>query len=196
MKKYPLTASRLRITLSISLFVIVGGATVLAYFAYSELEKVAVNVSHTVVDASASQNNIQTLQQIQQKLAGEQAVIDRANSIVADSQSYQYQDQILTDLKDYANKAAITITNIDFSAAATAAQPTASTATTPAPMGVKSTSVSITLKNPISYNNLLRFIKSIEQNLTKMQISKVGLSKGVSGNDVSSDILTIEVYIK
>jgi hypothetical protein len=119
---------------------------------------------------------------------------------VADSQSYQYQNQIIGDLNDYANKAGIAITSIDFVAdtpAATTTPPAGTrTPTTIAPAGVKSTSVSITLQNPVPYDNMLRFIHSIEQNLTKMQISKIGLAKGSSGNAVTSEILTIQVYIK
>ena len=44
--------------------------------------------------------------------------------------------------------------------------------------------------------SMLRFVKSIEQNLTKMQISKIGLSKDANSNNVTSDVLTIEVYIR
>ncbi|MFI5212624.1 MAG: hypothetical protein ACHQTE_01560, partial [Candidatus Saccharimonadales bacterium] len=62
--------------------------------------------------------------------------------------------------------------------------------------GVKSTSVAVTLVNPINYNNLLTFVKLIEQNLTKMQVSKIGLSKDPSSNKIISDALTVEVYIR
>lgn len=199
MRGYQLTATHLRVMLTISMFVIVAIAAILAFFTYTELKKVAVEVNHISVDASASQNNIQTLQQIQEKLTTDKDVITRTNSIVAESQSYQYQDQILADLKDYAAKAEVTITNIDFTGSTAAPQTTPSTTTpsTPAtPNGVKSTSVSITLKNPIIYENLLRFIQSIEQNLTKMQISKISLSRGTSGSEITSDALTIEVYIR
>ena len=196
MKNFHMTAPRLRVMLTISLFAITALAILIASFAYASLKDVAVQVSHTAADANASQNNIQTLQQIQQKLANDKEIVERANSIVADSQSYQYQDQILADLKDYAGKAGVTITDIDFSTTATTQTPATGTPQPAAPTGVKSTSVSVTLKNPIDYNSLLRFIKSIEQNLTKMQISKISLSKGTTGNDVSSEALMIEVYIR
>jgi hypothetical protein len=159
----------------------------------------AIDVSHVVVDADASQSNIQTLQKIQKELASQKDVIARAGDIVADSQSYQYQNQIIGDLNDYARKAGINITNIDFVAAAPTTAPSAGATTTPtviAPAGVKSTSVSITLQNPVPYDSMLHFIYSIEQNLTKMQISKVGLAKGSTGSAVASEVLTIQVYIK
>lgn len=196
MKKIHLTATKLRLILSGSLFVIILIASVGFSLADGTLQTMASDVSHTTVDATASRDALQTLQKIQQQLSDDKDVVARASSIVAESQSYQYQDQIVNDLNDYAKKAGISITNLDFGATSTTATPTAPVTTTPTPAGVKSTAVTVTLKNPVNYNSLLHFFSSIEQNLTKMQISKIGISKGNSGNDVSSDILTIQVYIR
>jgi uncharacterized protein (UPF0333 family) len=186
------TATQLRMILSLSLVAIILIAGIVFYFAESQLRQVATDVSHTVVDAEASQNNVTTLEKIKDILEKEKDVVARAQSIVADSQKYQYQDQIITDLNQFAERTNVSITNVDFTAtAATTPTPTA------APSGLKTTSVVITLKTPVDYNNLLRFIESIEQNLTKMQISKVSLSRDASGgNNVTSDALTIEVYIR
>lgn len=197
--KGPMTATRLRLILVSSLFVIAIVEAVIFTFAYGQLSQTAVDASHTAVDASASENNLATLQKIKKILEEEKDVVSRASSIVADSQSYQYQDQIITDLNNFANKNGVSITNVDFSGgqAPAASGQTAAPAPTPAPAGLKSTSVTVTLKTPVNYDNLLRFIEAVEQNLTKMQISKISLSKGsATGNDITSDALTIEVYIR
>ena len=198
MKKHPLSATRLRSALTFSIFALASLNAIALYFVYGRLHDVAIDVSHAVVDANASQTNIQTLNILQKELADKQDVIARAGNIVADSQSYQYQNQIINDLNGYASKAGISITNIDFAADASAstAAPSAKSPGVAAPSGLKTSTVSITLQNPVSYNNMLRFIHAIEQNLTKMQISKVGLAKGSSGTDVTSEALTIQVYIK
>jgi hypothetical protein len=207
MKHRQFTAVGLRLTLSISLFAITLLAGVLFYFVGGQLQNVAVDASHTVVDAQSSQTAIQTLQQIQRELQNNQDVAKQASSIVADSQSYQYQDQIVGDLNGYAAKSGITITNMDFSTSAASTTTGGSTSTeksqqsaTQAPAaltGVKTVSVSITMQNPISYSNFLKFLRSIEDNLTKMQVQKVSLSKGTTGgDDITSDILTIQVYVK
>ena len=193
MKKHQLTATTVRIILSASLVAITAIALTLFSLADHQLQQVATDVSHVVVDANASRNNLTTLESIKKELAAEHDVVTRASDIVADSKSYQYQDQIVTDLNGYAGKAGIEITNIDFSASKSTAPVTV---TPTAPTGVKSTTVSVTLKNPVNYDNLLRFIESVEQNLTKMQISKVSLSRGTAGSDVTSDVLAIEVYIR
>lgn len=201
-----LTPTKLRGILLASLGLIIIGAGTIFYFANSSLRQVATTVSHKVADAEASRNNLDNLKKIEKFLSEQQTTIERVNSIVADSQSYQYQDQIIIDLNTYASQAGIAITSINFTAAGAGASTDASAApattqtTTPAPApaagGVKSTFVSVTVENPVDYESLLRFVKSIEQNLTKMQISKVSLSKGSEGNDVSTDTLNIEVYIR
>jgi hypothetical protein len=196
MNKRQLTASTFRLILSASLVVITGIGITLFSLANDQLRSVATDVSHVVVDANASQDNLTTLEKIKKTLASEQDVVARTNQIVAESKSYEYQDQIVTDLNGYASKAGITITNLDFSAG-TAKTP-AATATPAAPVatsGLHSTSVTVTIQNPVGYNQLLQFIKSLEQNLTKMQVSKVSLSRGEGGN-ITSDAFAIEVYIK
>lgn len=198
-KSHSLTATQLRFILSISLFVIalIGGGGF--FIVNSKLKDYAVEVSHVTADAEASRNNLQNLQKIQKQLADSQAIVQKASSIVAESQSYQYQDQIITDINNYATKAGVAIIDINFSSGQASATPPAGAApapVTPAPSGVKSTSVAITLKNPVNYTNLLTFIKSIEQNLTKMQVSRINLSRDAAGNGVSSDILTLQVYVR
>lgn len=200
MKKLHMTPANLRIVLSVSLLVIAALAVAAAFISYGALKQTAVTVSHTNIDANASQNNLRILQQLQDKLRQEKENVTRAGSIVAESQSYQYQDQIIADLNDYAGKAGVEITNIDFSATTIAPTqaggPSQSAAPSlPPPSGVKSTTVSVALKNPLNYVSLLRFLNFIEQNLTKMQISKVSLAKDAT-NGVSSEALSIEVYVR
>ncbi|MDX2776563.1 hypothetical protein PV379_04325 [Streptomyces caniscabiei] len=197
-----MTATKLRLILSCSLVLIAAMLIGAFVFFYGQLRDAATSTNHTVVDAAASQNNIATLDKIEDFLKENSQVVERARSIVADSQSYQYQDQIITDLNDFAGRNGVTITNVDFTGTTPPATTTSPSATAPAPSqpttsGIKSTSATITIKTPVNYDNLLRFLESIERNLTKMQISKVSLSRGsAEGNDIVSDALTIEVYIR
>ncbi len=192
-----LTASTLRIILIFTLFAIGALSTSVFWFITDGLRTTAVDASSTLAKANNSQNNVQNLQHIQTELKTHQEAVERAAGIVAESKSYQYQDQIIKDLTDYANRSGIGITNIDFSATKSTSTSTTSTPTpqAAAPSGVNSTSVSVTIKNPVDYVGILRFIHSIEQNLTKMQISRVGLSKDGSGA-ITSDALTIEVFVR
>ena len=81
---------------------------------------------------------------------------------------------------------------------ATGSTPT--TAVTAAPTGVKSMTATVTLDNPVDYNNMLTFMHLIEESLFKMQISQIGLSRSTDTskgtNKISSDTLTIEVFVR
>lgn len=199
MKSRTLTASGFRMILVICLFIVAGIGIAVFWLTDDYLKGVAVNVSHTTVNANASQSNIQTLQKIQEELANNKTVVERASSIVAESKSYQYQDQIIKDLNDYATRSGISITKLDFSGTTAATGQTTTKPATPNTStisGVKSVSVNVSLKTPISYTNLLKFIQSIEQNLTKMQISKINLAKDSATGGVTSDAFSIEVYTR
>jgi TolA-binding protein len=207
-KKHAFTASKLRIILSASLFLTSGLTVALFYFGREQLATTATSVSHAVADSNASQDNIASLKKLEQELNNNQDVMERTTKITADSQGYNYQNQIITDLYDHANKAGLEIDTIDFKSASTATQTgDTSTATPPAgttetpdaggtPAGLKPVNVTLTLRNPVGYENLLRFIRSLEQNLTKMQIAQVGLTKATDGDAVTTEALTIELYVR
>jgi hypothetical protein len=206
MKKSQFTPATLRLVLSVSLALAIIGAGVIFTLVSSQLKDVATTVSHKVADAEASRNNLTNLRKIEKFLEDNKEAVTRANEIVAESKSYEYQNQIINDLKTYAAASGVSIKSFDFAAgnsatpttpapAASAAAPIEGAAAPAAPT-LKSTTVSITLDNPIGYNNLLRFVKAIEQNLTKMQVSAITMSKGASNTQVTTDALSIEVYIR
>lgn len=191
-----ISPTQLRLMLSVSMFVITLLAAVGFSVVNSNLKQFAIEVSHIAADAAASRDNVQNLQKIQTQLQQDADIVQKTSSIVAESQSYQYQDQIITDINNYAAKADIGITDINFATTVAPAPGTNSPSATPLPNGVKSSPIAITLKNPVNYNNLLRFIKSIEQNLTKMQVSRINLSKDSTGGGVTSEALTLQVYVR
>jgi len=63
--------------------------------------------------------------------------------------------------------------------------------------GLKSIAATITLRNPVPYRNYLTFLKLIEQNLTKMQITDVSIVPDKDDpNLINNPVIGLEVYIK
>ena len=54
----------------------------------------------------------------------------------------------------------------------------------------------MSLQTPVNYRNFLNFLNYIEQNLTKMQIANVNLSRGETSSTVNTNALEIEVYVR
>lgn len=200
-----MTATKLRLILVASMAILLTLAVVLFAFGFQKIKEHSVSTRAVAAEAQASNSSVQNLINIKKQLEVNKDAIQRASLIVSESKSYIYQDQIIQDINRFANSAGITITNISFSDTGTI--PTSSTTTTaptatPAvgkPAGIKTTTATVTVKNPVDYNKMLAFIHSIEDSLFKMRISQVSLSKPTdakSPNEVASDVLTIEVYLR
>ena len=206
-KKFTLTATNLRIILAVSLVVITaigaGGFTL----AYNWLDGFAADASTVASQAAASESELQELSQTEKMLKTQHHAVERASKIAAESKSYQYQDQIINDLNDFARKAGITISDITFAddnakgGSSSSSSSSNKTGTSlPAIAGLKATTASVTVKNPVEYRKLLTFMYLVEQSLTKMRIANVDLSRstaqGQAPDSITSNTLTIEVYLR
>ena len=210
-KKFTLTATNLRIILAVSLVVITAiGAGGFA-LAYNWLDGFAADASTVASQAAASESELQELSQTEKMLKTQHHAVERASKIAAESKSYQYQDQIINDLNDFARKAGIPISDITFaddnakggssSSSSSSASSSGKTGTSlPAIAGLKATTASVTVKNPVEYRKLLTFMYLVEQSLTKMRIANVDLSRstaqGQAPDSITSNTLTIEVYLR
>lgn len=162
-----------------------------------QLKNLATDVKKANSEASASKGDLDRLKGLREYLDKERDAIERTKKIVADSQSYQYQDQIINDITAYALKSGVSITGLVFDTATTA-NPSAPQAT-PAPtsVGPKFMTATINIKSPAPYRNVMQFLYYLEQNLTKMQISGVTMSKESRvGQNVTVSPLSVKVYVK
>ena len=206
-KKFTLTATNLRIILAVSLVVITAiGAGGFA-LAYNWLDGFAADASTVASQAAASESELQELSQTEKMLKTQHHAVERASKIAAESKSYQYQDQIINDLNDFARKAGITISDITFAddnakgGSSSSSSSSNKTGTSlPAIAGLNATTASVTVKNPVEYRKLLTFMYLVEQSLTKMRIANVDLSRstaqGQAPDSITSNTLTIEVYLR
>ena len=201
-----MNAVTLRIILSALLFVIVIIIGGIFYMGRGQLNSVSTRVNQAVADAQQSSNSLATYKRLEGELKTNQSIVDRAKLLTADMNQYQYQNQIITDLQTYARQTGIGITNIDFGSSSSAtgsatATPATGTPTAGAAGGSagagKSVSITVTPSNPVGYTNLLNFVHAIEQNLPKMQISKLNMTRdGTNPQKVSVTDISIQMYVK
>lgn len=189
-----LTATKLRLILILLMVLLVVGSAAGFWYFRQQLSAYASQVSIDNAAAASSSNDISQLQRLKAEMDNNQVAITRAQKIVADSSSYQYQAQIIDDLSSYAKAAHIQVTGFTFADGTTpsADQSTPGVPTTPA--GLKSITAVIDIKSPVDYHNIMNFLYSIELNLTKMNITSISLTKGASANQVIVNPISIEVY--
>lgn len=210
---FTLNAITMRYILSAILLLLLAGMAGSFYFAYTMLHNTATEAASKQAELESIDSRIHALENLRKRLKEYKPSAERAAKIAASAKSYQYQNQIIDDLKFYAATAGVSIDSFSFKedgGAKSTTRPTSgapasssSPATTPSVGGagggaaaLKSTQVSIQLGKNIGYTNLLHFLHLIEKNLTRMQIADLSLSRGENNNSVSVQALTLEVYIR
>lgn len=205
-----LTATKMRVVLLVSLALAISGMAAGFYFAYLSLQKASDEVASIQAAANSEDTAVQNMMQTKQDLAKYADTVERAKNIVAESQSYRYQDQVVRDISEYANRAGVPLASIAFQAesgdsSATTTPPASKGSTaedidapaaTSGGASMKNTTVSVTLAQNISYAKFLHFIHLIEESLTRMQITQISIARGDSPDTITAQTLNIEVYIK
>lgn len=189
MKKGQLNAVVLNRLLIASLVILVGGA-IYACIAMSDfLAARAMETNHAKIDADVGRTELQKLETLKQYLDSHTDDIQRAEAVVAESQQYQYQDQIVQDINAYAKTAGVKVLGFNF--------PTSPTGAPKVAGGLKTIKATVTLQNPVNYQSFLRFLKLIEQNLTKMQITDISVApEAANAANVTSPSIGLEVYVR
>lgn len=223
---FRLTATKMRLLLSSVLVIIILGMAAGFYFAYSLLQDKADTVAETQAKARSSDQVLANLRETEKQLEKYSESAKKAERIVAESKSYLYQNQIINDLTHFANVASIPISSFSFaesggSGSGATAAPEATTQTPPPAQAdptagqaesaeqtpgaaagtgptpnLKSVQVTVQLGDKINYDNLLHFLHLIEQNITRMQISNLMMTRDPETGGVSTQSITLEVYVK
>lgn len=177
----------------ISLVIAAAGITAGFIFALDLLNEQATAANHAKIDNELAELEISKLKNLKTYLEQNKATVDRASEVVAASQAYTYQNQGIADLNTFASRVGVKILGIDFpdTSKQTAKKQTSTIS------GVKRIPIIVRLEGPVPYVNYIRFLKSIEQNLTKMQITSVSMVPDAKDSSkLVSPSIDIEVYIR
>lgn len=195
-----MTAQRLRVVLFFIMVLIMVAAVVGFSIVQKNLASYATSISKLNADAQSGDKDIRTLKSLKTRLAEQQELIQKTRAIVGDASSYA--DTVINDISQIGTQSEVQVKSIAFAenisaAGATGAPLTAGTPTptTAAPSGVTKKTVTVSIASPLSYTNLMKFLSRIETNQLRMHVTKVTMTKD-TGNDVATQDLTIEVYVR
>lgn len=196
----------MRLFLACSIVVAFMATVGISWFGYTIMQKKAKDVNTAVYEASTSDEKLSTLQRLSQDYDNNLEAVAKSEQIVAQSRSYRYQDTIISDIQKIAASAGVTIEGYTFSDGAATngsgatQQPSQTTTPTVTAAGLSSTTTTITFDENTSYEELLRFMRGIELNNTKMQIESVTMSRGTDESGDTTETVTnsfvLEVYVK
>lgn len=189
MKKDTLNATNLRIVLLGLTVVSLCGVLAGMWFLQGILSTQMSKTNDVKIASARSSDDLAKAQSLKLYLQTHQQSIQKTARVVADTAYYQYQNQIVNDITAYAKTAEVTILGFDF--------PTASAGNGVSATGLRSIAANITLRNPLPYQNYLKFLKLIEQNLTKMQVTNISVTPDPANPTlVSNTVVGIEVFTK
>lgn len=177
----------------------VGGTIAGFYFASQLLSAKALETDHIRTDASMSEDNLRKLQQLESLLATRKSSVDRTRAFVGSMQDYSYQDKVVEDLVAYAALAGpdLKVTNLTFADPTKAPQGPAPKKKPVSIPGVKVLQATATLNTPVSYTSFTRFLRAIEQNLTKMQVTGVNITPDDDNPRlISGPTIELQVYVR
>lgn len=198
-------AVTMRIVFALSLVLILVGMGGIVYFGYTMLQGTAGEVSKIQTEAKAVDAKVQNLARLEKEMEKYKDSVAKARQLVAETQQYQYQNQIINDLTAYANKSGVGIAGFTFTSGSAGAKSNSGSSGTSgtnnssgsnSAVGPKSMKVSVRLNEKTDYMALLRFMHLIEQNLTRMQIASVSMSKTEGTGQVNTQTLEVEVYVR
>lgn len=189
-----MNAVLLRRILSGIIVLLVIGTGVSYYFLADMLKKSVIEADHARIDASIYTSDINRLKKLQTQLVKDKDIVTRAHDIVASSTDFKYQDSVINDINSLADQTGVDVTGytfVDSTAGAT-------TPATPTPsVTAKKVTINIAMRSPVPYDNYLRFLRAIELNLTRFQVTGVNVSPDtVNIRDVINPSIGIEVFVR
>lgn len=169
----------LRTLLSLLLIIVLGGSAALFYLGNGVVSEYALEVNRRLADAEASGKQVDELRMLKSQLAESNSLVSQANKIFATPANYQ--SRVITDLKNYADAADLTITNTSFG--------------NPSKTGLYS--ITIKLAQPVRYDRFIAFLNNIEGNIPKLQVSSLELGPGDGGaNTISTGDIKIDISVR
>lgn len=174
-----------RTILVIVIVLIVGGIGIGFFFGVQQIQQLADETNLLARKAKASEDNVTRMENLKKRYNEAVHIKPIIDKMVASQTQHQYQDNTINVLNNYATKANIKIAQISFTAAKDIVAPTKA----------KNTLVTVTLENPVDYNNFIRFMRLVEGGLSQMQILRVDVRKE-KDNNITVGAMTIAIYVK
>lgn len=192
-----MNAVKLRALLLACVILVLGATGTLIYFASAYLQNETTTTVHAKIDAELSSQDVDKLKNLEKVLNTNASSIQKADQIVSESKQYEYQDQIVNDINAYATKTGVKVMGYDFGTTATTTTPTTATPAALTVSGIKTLNVTLTLESPMPFDNYLRFVKAIENNLTKMQVSGINITPDdKDSSKIANPSVILIVYVR
>jgi Tfp pilus assembly protein PilO len=184
-----MTPSKLNLLLKVGLGLTIVCAGLGLYMADSRLAHVAKETSRLKAEVEVQQKQLTIYEATRTKIEDLSYVDDLADKVLPSTQD---QSLVVAEVSQFAVRSNLSVAQISFTEQPSTAKKPAS-----APGGVTVTPLTVQLKAGARYDDLLNFLKQVEQNRRKMQVSDINLSPDAKDRTKLSQVtVVLNLYSK
>lgn len=192
-----------------------GGAIAVATYGLTTLDKKNEKISSEVQQAQDVADKIAVIKKLSLKMKEHEKISSSASTLTSDSNLYQFQNDSVDTLREYAKKANLKLVSYEFEKETSSSSGTTSSTTTTSDgasdtlvagassssqassNGIKVAKINFNINANAEYEDVLYFMHLIEHSPTRMRISNIGVSAiDRNSNKVNVSGLTVDIYVK
>ena len=200
MKIKGLNAKQFKIMLIVAIVVSLAATGAGFYFMLQQLRTFAVETDTLNKESSSSSQRLNQLRELDKYLTEHADDIKRAADITSSTEGYRYQDDFVKELSRLGVQSGVDVTNFTLRKLVTSrvesATPDAGSTTgltegsesipsVPSSQ-VSSISCTVTIRSPVAYEKFITFLKLLEANPKRMQVTSVNIGNQSSGSSDQS----------
>ena len=184
----------LKITILLLVIVVAGGI----YFADKQLKSIASDTARLRAQVEIGDKQLTTYQATKQKVDSLSYVQELAGKVLPEQQE---QSLTVAEISQFALRARLTVEDITFvdttKTTTTKTKSTDKKAKSTIPKGVSVIPMSIKFQDGSRYDYLLEFLKSIEDNRRKMQVTNISLTPDVDNRALLKSVtVELNLYVR
>ena len=184
----------LKITILLLVIVVAGGI----YFADKQLKSIASDTARLRAQVEIGDKQLTTYQATKQKVDSLSYVQELAGKVLPEQQE---QSLTVAEISQFALRARLTVEDITFvdttKTTTTKTKSTDKKAKSTIPKGVSVIPMSIKFQDGSRYDYLLEFLKSVEDNRRKMQVTNISLTPDVDNRALLKSVtVELNLYVR
>lgn len=183
-----INASLIRFALIGSIILAIAFFSTAVWWLNDRLREFNLNANHAKIDAELSQQDAGNLLLLRSTLDNRKDVVQLASELVASPERSKYQDQIISDIKNYASRHNLKVSTVTFILATNKAK---------APTGTTLIPFTLSLSGVVPYNKFLNFLRDMEDNIPKVRVTSLNISPDSKNpSSITAPTFNMEIYVK
>jgi Tfp pilus assembly protein PilO len=193
-----MTPRRMNHVLKITILVFVIGVAAGIYFADKQLKSIATDTARLRAQVEIGDKQLTTYQATKQKVDSLSYVQELAGKVLPEQQE---QSLTVAEISQFALRARLTVEDITFidttKTTTTKTKSTDKKAKSTIPKGVSVIPMSIKFQDGSRYDYLLEFLKSVEDNRRKMQVTNISLTPDADNRALLKSVtVELNLYVR